>query len=260
MLSAGGFFTVTAYSTGWVTHVSLAPATETTGGSSTFFGAHCGSVVSLPIVSTQKLLQAFGVTSRYRTHFEENSKPRASIGFAPAQSTSFIAYGFPFLRAAMKGTVVPGAIWMATTSAEAAARSRSATSPAQPASCRTASTSALAFSERSSTRRSSPFFSGFAKRVAGLPRLVALCCWATAGAVAARASAAARVRDVVTFDLMSVPFMSCSPGHGADVPLGDSPGCSVLIRFLGTARASAYCNRLARPPEPAAVTHSRCAQ
>ncbi len=90
-LSDGGFFTVTAYSTGWVTQVSLAPATETTGGSSTFLGAHCGSAVSLPSASTQKLLQAFGVTRRYRTHFEENSKPNASMGLAPAQSTSFIA-------------------------------------------------------------------------------------------------------------------------------------------------------------------------
>ena len=62
-LSAGGFFTVIAYSTGCVTQVSLAPLRETTGGGGGG-GAHFGSVVSLPSSSTQKLLQALGVTRR----------------------------------------------------------------------------------------------------------------------------------------------------------------------------------------------------
>ena len=62
LLSAGGFLTVIAYSTGCVTQVSLAPLTETTGGGGG--GRHFGSVVSLPISSTQKLLQALGVTRR----------------------------------------------------------------------------------------------------------------------------------------------------------------------------------------------------
>ena len=64
MLSAGGFLTVTEYSTGCVTQVSLAPLTETTGGGGGGATLHFGSVVSLPRSSTQKLLHAFGVTRR----------------------------------------------------------------------------------------------------------------------------------------------------------------------------------------------------
>jgi hypothetical protein len=85
------------------------------------------------------------------------------------------------MREAMKGSRVPGAISISVISAAAAARSRSSRVPFQPASFRTAATSALVFSPRKSTRASSGFLgSFFAKRVAGLPSLVALCCCASA--------------------------------------------------------------------------------
>ena len=60
--SAGGFWTFTVNSTGWVTQALDAPDRLTTGGS-TGFGLHAGSLVSLPMSSIQKLLQAFGVMS-----------------------------------------------------------------------------------------------------------------------------------------------------------------------------------------------------
>ena len=61
--SEGGFCTLTVNSTGCVTQTLWAPVKLTTGGSATF-GVHAGSDVSLPRSSTQKLLHAFGVTSR----------------------------------------------------------------------------------------------------------------------------------------------------------------------------------------------------
>jgi hypothetical protein len=81
-----------------------------------------------------------------------------------------------FVRDAMKGRRVPVGICTVAISAVAAARSRSSWLPFQPTSFRIAATSAFIFSARRSTRSSSGFFSGFAKRVAGLPSRVALCC------------------------------------------------------------------------------------
>src|SRR5262245_19824340 len=59
--SDGGFCTLTLNSTGCVTHALLAPDRLTTGGS-TGFGLQA-SLVSLPMSSIQKLLQALGVMS-----------------------------------------------------------------------------------------------------------------------------------------------------------------------------------------------------
>ena len=190
--SAGGFLTLTVNSTGWVTQALSAPLRLTTGGAGA--GAHFGSAVSLPRSSIQKLLQILGVTSRYRTQFEENSNAKASIGLGPAHRTSMSACGCLFFRDAMKGRRVPVGTWIDEMSAVAAARSRSSRLPFQPTSSRIAATSAFIVSLRRSTRRSSAFVSGFAKRVAGLPSRVALCCCASAVAARTpRARAGARM-------------------------------------------------------------------
>ena len=119
------------------------------------------------------------------------------------------AWGFLFVREDMKGMRVPGAICTAEISALAAARSRSSKLPFQPASLRIAWTSAFILSLRSRTRRSSAFFSGLAKRVAGLPSRVALCCWASAE-TARTPRARAEARMATDFVLMCLS----SSGYG----------------------------------------------
>ena len=64
LLSDGGFCTVTAYSTGWVTQRLAGAAHAHDRRRRRGRATHLGSVVSLPISSTQKLLHAFGVTRR----------------------------------------------------------------------------------------------------------------------------------------------------------------------------------------------------
>ncbi len=108
------------------------------------------------------------------------------------------------MRDAMKGRWVPVGTWTSTIAAVAAARSRSSMLPFQPTSVRIAATSALVLSPRTSTRTSSACLIGLAKRVAGLPSRVALCCCASAEtARTPKARAEARMATVLVLICLS---------------------------------------------------------